>query len=463
METSLSSRLQVIQPILLRLLKEKKEIEDSAKRDGKIPQELCKLCSASSRLVKTKILPLRDKEVSSLSAFLKWIEENKIISVKGQFYLGIASIDVEAKEPIGRRKPKSLEKGAYHYSYPLSELKRRPFYSGLIAKFDGLQTCPHFDPSTPRVVRLFQQETSMLGEARVSKLLFFCCDQCVQEKEKVACDSGVVRKGFIYVVYCDLDGLVLEKILREKHIEYEKGEKERGLLFPHESMFFLRKHEILINLSGFPKLDETIVSVLKPKLIVYSGKKSSVVDLLGYNTDVLVFSEEGFFVYDHTKAVEESFDAMISHMVESLDKYAEEARGNDHDRLISAFEKVGQELGYVPEREHAKSGLRVDCVWYDRQGEIKVAIEVETRGGWKKDILSTWELEPELSIIATFQKTDSVPQSLMDFSLMKSIPHKLLYINMATKNAYLFEKQEIVKKYSLKKDESKEPLAFEEI
>ena len=185
MNSSLCSRLQVIQPILLRLLKEKKEIEDSAKRDGKIPQELCKLCSASSRLVRTKILPLRDKEGSSLSAFLKWIEESKIISVKGQFYSGIASIDVEAKEPIGRRKPKSLEKGAYHYSYPLSELKKRPFYSSLIAKFDGLQTCPHFDPSTPRVVRLFQQETDMLGETRVSKLLFFCCVNVFRKRRRL--------------------------------------------------------------------------------------------------------------------------------------------------------------------------------------------------------------------------------------------------------------------------------------
>jgi hypothetical protein len=154
---------------------------------------------------------------------------------------------------------------------------------------------------------------------------------------------------------------------------------------------------------------------------------------------------------------------MISYMADKLHDYSEKARGNDHDRLIMAFEKIGQELGYVPQREHGKSGLRVDCVWYDRQGKIKVAIEVETAGGWKKDILSTWELEPQLSVIATFQKTDSVPQSLMDFSLMKSIPHKLLYLNMTTKNAYLFEKQEIVKKYALKKEEGKESSTFEEV
>jgi len=464
MGTSLSFRLQLIQPILVKFLKEKKETEDTAKRDGKIPKELCRLCRDPSRLVRTRVEFLRDDQVESLSGFLMWMGENKVVSVKGQFYSGMGSIDVEAKQPIGKRKTKTLEKGVYHYNYPLSELKKRSFYSPLIAKFDGLQACPHFDPSTPRVVRLFQQKRDILGELRVSNLLFFCCEQCAQEKERIACDRGIVKQGFIYSVNCDLNELVLEKILSEEHIEYDKGEKERGLMFfsQESPMFFLPKHKILIKLRRYPELDETVVSVLKPKLIVYSEKKSSIVDLLGYNTDVLMFSDEGLYVYDHSKPVEKSLETMINHMVENLDNYTEAARGNDHERLISAFEKVGQELGYIPQRELGKSGLRVDCVWHDREGETIVAIEVETRGGWKKDILSTWELEPQLSVIATSQKTDSVPQALMDFSLMKSIPHKLLYINMMTKNAYLFEKQNIVRKYSLKREEAEESLSIEE-
>jgi hypothetical protein len=69
----------------------------------------------------------------------------------------------------------------------------------------------------------------------------------------------------------------------------------------------------------------------------------------------------------------------------------------------------------------------------------------------------------EERIISVGLLIDETPQSLLDFSLMKSIPHKLLYLNMTTKNAYLFEKQEIVKKYSLKKEEGKESLTFEEV
>ena len=79
-------------------------------------------------------------------------------------------------------------------------------------------------------------------------------------------------------------------------------------------------------------------------------------------------------------------------------------RGSELDPVVEAFEEIGQELGYVPEKEHCRKGVRVDCVWHDREGMIKAAIEVETRGGWKKDIISSCELEPESSIIVTHQK-----------------------------------------------------------
>jgi hypothetical protein len=73
--------------------------------------------------------------------------------------------------------------------------------------------------------------------------------------------------------------------------------------------------------------------------IVYSGKKMALVELFVFNVDVLIVSDEGLCVYDHAKVVEESFDAMINHIVDKLEEYAEKARGNDHNRLIMAFEK----------------------------------------------------------------------------------------------------------------------------
>jgi len=454
-DNSLSSKLLVIQPLLTRFLKEREEIERIAKREGKVPQELCELCKGyGMRRTKTTVRSFEESELSSIAPFLKWMKDREIMSVRGQFYQGVGSIEVEAKELIGKRKPRFLKKGIYGYYYPLSEVKKRSFYTKLITKFDGLQSCPHFNPREPKVVHLFKQESG-LGREYVSHLLFFCCDKCAKESEKTMCERGTVKEGFVYRVNCDLNGLIFENILNHENIKYEKGENggEEGLYSfpPSSTIFFLRDHEILVDLGTYPSLDETTVFVLKPKLIVCLGDKSKIIELLSFNTNILVASEEGFYAYDHTRPVEESVDVTVNNIVGRLDDYAEEIRGNEHDRLIKAFERLGQELGYVPQREFSKHGLRVDCVWYDRQGKIRVAIEVETRGGWKKDIVSTWELEPQLSIITTYQKTDSVPKALIRFALMRSIPHKLLYINMETKNAYLFDKQEILRRYSLKK------------
>ncbi len=185
--------------------------------------------------------------------------------------------------------------------------------------------------------------------------------------------------------------------------------------------------------------------------------------MLKFKTNVVIVSEENFYLYDHNKPVETSLDSMINRIVERLDECFEKARGNDHDRLITAFAKIGQELGFVAEKEHAKTGLIVDCVWFDREGKIQVAVEVEATGNAKKDIMTTWELEPKLAIIACLQKTDSFAQSLTSFTLMKSLPHKLLFINPITQSAYLFEKQDILKQYMIKKGENKESMSFEEV
>jgi len=119
---------------------------------------------------------------------------------------------------------------------------------------------------------------------------------------------------------------------------------------------------------------------------------------------------------------------------------------------MHALYSIGGELGYVPQKEYGKSGVRIDCVWFDREGKIQVASEVETTATWKKDLISTWEVEPKLAIIVGFPKTDKVAQNLMQAILMKYTPHYVLYINKQTDHAFLFDKQKIVKYYNLEKE-----------
>ena len=78
-----------------------------------------------------------------------------------------------------------------------------------------------------------------------------------------------------------------------------------------------------------------------------------------------------------------------------------------------------------------------------------MAIEVETGGQWKKDLISTWESEPKLAIILAHYKTNSVIKKIIEFALLKVMSHHLLFINNTTKLAYLFEKNSILKQYNL--------------
>jgi len=452
--------LNVIRPVLTRLLQETERIKQQVIKDGIVPKELCELCEGQGD--KRWMIPLTKKETKDLDEFLKWIKKNNICSVKlgsPAYYIGAAVI-VEATKQVGRKKPYSIENGRYTYSYDPSEFKKRAFYTRMLARFQEIDTCPHFDADIGEAVHVHKvRRYGHLDRSRKESIesLYLCCNECGKELEKRECDNGVRKTGFTYSFTCDLDTLLLRKLLREAVLRFEEGTVDERFFFPRHPQFFLRKQGILITeRSGYRKLEEATISQLSPKLVVYFGDKSQITELLELKTSILIVTEEGgFYFYDHTRSVEKSMDAIIDTIVKKLDDYAEQIRGNEHDRVVKAFTRIGKELRYVPEQEHSKKGVRVDCVWHDREGKIKVAIEVETRGGWKKDILSTWELEPELSIIVTYQKTDSVPKALMDFALMKYMPHKLFYINMGTKHAFLFEKQKILRKYSVEFEEEK--------
>lgn len=481
---SLSSKLSTIQPLLVRYFEEKERIEQGIIREGRVPKAICSLCEGYS--TKRWIEPFSKDEERDVSQFVQSMKENKISSINRLINLErivypSSRISIYTSQEFGRKKPEPTNKGLNRYTYRISEFKKRTFcpkeFKKILERFDRIVSCAHFDVDYGESVHLVikwkgsEQFKVEYDEGRLRyDVLFLCCTECKAEIEKRGCVAGVRKDGFIYTKRCDLDFLLLQKILKEAGLSFELGHRYGSLIERSSPDFYLREHGILVILnepfSITERLEqqyEAMISALKPKLIVFFGDKTKIIDLLGYDTNVLVASEEGFYAYDHTRPVEESVGVIVNNIVEKLDNYAEETRGNEHDRLVKAFEKLGQELGYVPQQEYSKHGLRVDCVWYDKQGKIRVAIEVETRGGWKKDIVSTWELEPQLSIITTYQKTDSVPRALMDFALMRSIPHKLFYINMETKNAYLFNKQEILRRYSLKKEGEEERFALKNV
>jgi len=480
--------VEIIKPIFEGFLKEKEQIEEQIIREGTVPKEICELCEDYGN--KRWLKPFTEDEEKDVANFIQAMRENRIASINRiadfeRMVYPPSHITIETPQEFGRKEPEPTSEGLNKYTYRLTEFKKRTFcpqeFNKVLEKFDWIMSCAHFELDKGEVVHLatkhkISEQLSMEGAKSISDVLFLCCKECKTRIEKQGCTDGIRKDGFIYTKNCDLDFLVLQKVLKEANLPFELGHHDRsqfGLIIERSAPeFYLREHGIFIILprpffpSSFLGRDkqqyEAIISVLKPKLIVCFGNKTKIIDFLGHDTNVLVVSEEGFYFYDHIRQVEESIEGIVKSIVKKLNYYIEQMRGNEHDRLVMAFEKIGQELGYIPKKEHSRKGVRVDCIWYDRNGKIKVAIEVETRGGWKKDIISTWELEPELSIIVTYQKTDSVPEALMNFALMKSLPHKLFYINMETKNGFIFEKEQIINKYSMEPEE-KEKFKVREI
>jgi len=466
--------IEVLKPILEKFIEKRKKIREGIIKDGIVPAEICELCEGYG--YKIQIMPLDEKEKQKVSRFLKSMKNNQIVSVNPitdfrELVHPTYNIIIETTKKLGRKKPEILEENLYRYTYPLSYFRKRKFlpkiFKQLFEKYSRVSSCPHFKIDEAQVLHLnFKRARSVIidtvtVEEQSYDALFLCCELCKARTEKFGCTDGVIKNGFIFKERCDLNSLLLRKLLNESNIPFEIS--ERSDHFWSTPQFYLRQLETLILLpyssasfQTFTNSIESIISVLKPKLVVCFGEKSELLNFLGFDINVLIVSEKGFYFYDQSRPVEKSIDVIVDNIVKKLDDYAERIRGNEHDRLLKAFEKIGQELGYVTEREHSKKGVRVDCVWYDREGKSIVAIEVETRGGWKKDIISTWELEPNLAVIVTYQKTDAVPKALMDFALMKNMPHKLLYINMETKNGFLFDKQQILKKYNLETSTEKD-------
>jgi hypothetical protein len=133
-----------------------------------------------------------------------------------------------------------------------------------------------------------------------------------------------------------------------------------------------------------------------------------------------------------------------------LDRYSSQIRGKEHDKLVEAFKKIGEELGFVTQAEMLQRGARVDVVWINRDGKVEVAIEVETSAQWKKDIVTTWETSPRLAVVLAHYKTDKGTEDITQYDLLQYMPHRLFFISYLQKKAYLVEKARIVKAYDIK-------------
>jgi len=460
-----------LRPVLEEYTIEKANAEQQITQKGTVPAGLCENCPNKNIV---KVSKFGNNSQQLLSGLLSWMQTNDIRGLQSDGeVLAFKSTkkiveNIEGTIPllsIGGTLEPSTEKVIYDYRISISRLKKKPFYRFLKAPFVGMYPCAHLDRENikaafPALVTVMDEYTTyqirprhveqLWEEEEEKNKLELLCAECYERIEFLGCESGVRREGFIYRYSCPVRRILIEHLLEKNKIQYVTSEKESYR--PIEATFYLPEFKVFLT-DAYRDVEETI-KALNPFCILTFGSKQDLIRYLGFSTNVIIFDENAkdqqFIIFDRDIRVEQSIEKIIQTIVQKLDEYSDKVRGKEHDRLIAAFQRIGQDLGFIVQSEIPMKGIRVDVIWLNREGKIDVAIEVETSAQWKKDVITTWESEPRLAVILAHYKTDKAVSDAIQYNLLEYMPHKLLLINYLIKKAYLIEKGCILKIYDLK-------------
>lgn len=463
-----------VRPLLEEYAVEKAGIEQQITHKGVVPSFLCDKCPRKDIV---RVSKFEEKSQRLLSGLLDWMQANDVKELQSDGeVLAFKSTNkvvenVEGTIPllsIGGALEPSTKKIIYDYRISVSKLKRKSFYNLLKCSFTQIRMCAHlkrenikeafpalvtftgkykYEMRTKRVEQLWEEEEE-------TNQLRILCSECYARIDFIGCENSVRREGFIYAHSCPVRRVLLERFLEKGKIRYLTSEPEVLPFRQSRVTFYLPDLRVLLT-DTYTDVEKT-VEVTKPLCILAFGSKQDILRYLSLCTNVVIFDENAtdidqrLFIFDINIPVEKSTERIVQTIVEKLDRYSSEERGKEHDRLIAAFKRIGQDLGFISQSEIPMKGIRVDLVWLNREGKIEVAIEVETSAQWKKDIITTWETGPKLAVVLTHYKTDKAISDAIQYNLLEYMPHKLLLINYQLKRAYLIEKRNIIKSYELK-------------
>lgn len=472
-----SQVFEKLKPILDSYLEKKVELDRKIFQEGILPSEIIEECTV--RDIK-KISKYGEELLKLKSEFVNWVQKNKIINIENN------TKDVyftSKQQKVDNIKGNSLyesvyeERGdldksdlEYDYRIPISKLTNETVKQFLKEfEFSGTSHCAHIDEGTlsesfPVVLATKENTRRLISSDRdtmqnvlddgINTGLRFMCSDCYNRIDKLCCESSIRKEGLGYLAdyWHKFDETLLKVVLKENKINVkilqEDVDKSRVAIvfyFPEFNGLLTSKNSNL----------EKIIEKLKPEILIIKGKKELIIDLLKFNTNLIIFDDSNpsqkYSIFDKNKKVESDVEKCCLEIVQNLEEVSENTRGNEHEKLIGALEKIGRSLGYVPQKEVVSKGNRVDLIWHDREGNVFSALEVETKGNWKKDIISTWEIEPKLAVILTNTKSEKSIKELMKYVLLRNMPHKLLFLNYTTKLGYLLEKQKILRSYDIAK------------
>ncbi|MFX0170312.1 MAG: hypothetical protein ACFE9L_00170 [Candidatus Hodarchaeota archaeon] len=478
---NLIERFKSFRHLIETIYDQQEQIEKQIKLEGIIEKEICENCP-KKEIINVEIL---DNVKEDVEEFVNWMSDHQISHINSTKNKVIITAE---KTPIFGYK------GTSFFEKKDVEIRKTPKLPAKITnqsvrkflelEYSSLEPCTHihspqelsngipvlikkFVNESKTTLRISDKEKTPLEkvikaerEKPSTHYLKIACVDCHRTIERKGCETSIRKRGLFYLHRCPVFSLVFEKIFQENLIDVEPIELSEhqymmsDLYFDYDLGYYSRTLKTFF-MQKRRMVDEEVIQKLEPEIIAYFGSRSELLELLPLKCKLIIVAqwEEGkmdYYFYDPSKRIAENLDPIITKIVNDLRFYTKETTGKEHDRLILAFEKIGEELGFITQIEKEALASRVDVAWSDGKGSYPVAIEIETSSGWKKDILSTWELQPKLAIIVCHYKTDKGIKDLISYPILLHLPHKLLYINNSSGKVYLLDKQDIVAKFDLK-------------
>ncbi len=470
---SLAQVLGKLTPILSEYATQLKTTEDRIKLQGTISHDICVKCSQRNIV---RVEKFGAESLGGLDSFLTWLKDNNVRDLvstgksvefrSSQLELdGIKGTKITLFEGVGLGFTSRTEEMEYAYRIPFSKLKNKTFAGFLTRPFSELRVCAHLSEvsaekhlayvgttSRHNMFDRHQRVEDLWERGETSQRYELLCEECFKRIDSIGCEESIRKEGFTYAHRCPTQKIIFENLLAKQGIRCVPGQTERTSLGSIGLMTYLPDLGVFASdsLAGL----EEAVEALKPDTILVLQRKQSLPRFLEFDTNVILFDPEAekdpILVYDRNRVVEKFEETLIDAVLENLDEYSSEVRGKEHDRLTAAFERIGKELGFIPQTEMALKGARVDVVWLGDKGKVEVAIEVETSAQWKKDIVTTWETSPRLAIVLAHFKTEKAVDDIVQYSLLQQMPHRLLFIGYTQKKAYLIERGVILKSYNVR-------------
>lgn len=438
-------------------VKSLKELKDEISSSGIIPREICENCITNSE--KQIIYDLLPNEKKFIKDIQNLVQKYYIFSLRHDFedFVEIKTfkkLDKHIKNDYYSNIENIKEKQVYNYSIPItSNIFNIDLKSFLECFNDGYKICDHIidlmcqGVATTSIVKKLIIEINeypdynsltpyKLKKIKKNKLVLLC-NECNNEFSKRACPSTFEFQEYSYEnISCIWEKALFILNLINHNIKFHFIDSRKNILITEAD-------KILILFTQY--INKQLIDKINPKLIILFATKQDMFQFLQYGKNIICcnLNTENIYSFDKDQPLSDDINSIIDAIVNKLEFYFNEERGNDHDRYIKSFISIGNELGFVTQSEFQNKGSRIDCIWFDRLGNVHSAIEVELSGSIKKDIVSAFEVEPKLIILICKAKTDQQIYNLSEYSILKFLPSPLIIINIQTKQLYYFEKQNI--------------------